>query len=66
MLRAFRGMATEVIVTEKASPRRMRAEELARHATAVLEPDGVTVEPDLMRAVPAAVERGAGMPTRPC
>jgi dihydrofolate synthase/folylpolyglutamate synthase len=60
MLRALRGIATEVIVTENASPRRMRADVLARHAVDVLGPERVSVQPDLARAVQAAVDSALG------
>jgi dihydrofolate synthase/folylpolyglutamate synthase len=59
MLASVRGIATEVIVTENGSPRRMPADELARHAADVLGPDRVTVQPDLARAVQDAVARAA-------
>ena len=62
MLAALRGLATEVIVTENASPRRMRAEDLARHAVDVLGRERVTVQADLTRAVEAAVDRAAAVP----
>jgi dihydrofolate synthase/folylpolyglutamate synthase len=62
MLRALRGIATEVIVTENASPRRLRAEELARHAVDVLGPERVSVQPDLARAVRSAQDQAAAEP----
>jgi dihydrofolate synthase / folylpolyglutamate synthase len=55
MLRALRDGASEVVVTENASPRRMPAAALAARATALLGPERVTVEPELPRALRAAL-----------
>jgi dihydrofolate synthase/folylpolyglutamate synthase len=60
MLESLRDIAAELIVTENASPRRMRAEDLARHAADVLGPERVTVQPELAGAVQVAVDRAAG------
>ncbi len=55
MLRVLRDGAHEVVVTENASPRRMPAAALAARATALLGAERVTVEPELPRALRAAL-----------
>ncbi|MQA34388.1 bifunctional folylpolyglutamate synthase/dihydrofolate synthase [Modestobacter roseus] len=57
MLRALRGTAAEVIVTENTSPRGMAAEDLGRLAAEELGPDRVVVERALPRALARAGER---------
>ena len=59
MLHALVDTATEVVVTENSSPRRLPVAFLAARATEVLGPDRVTVEPDLRRAVRTALGRAA-------
>jgi len=55
MLTALRDSATEVLVTENTSPRRMPAAALAACAAELLGTERVTVEPDLLRAIRAAL-----------
>src|SRR5205085_6290222 len=62
MLASLAGVATEVIVTENASPRRLPADDLARHAVDVLGPARVSVQPDLARAVQDALNRAGREP----
>ena len=57
MLRALDVVATEVVVTENGSPRRLPAEALAAVAAEVLGQDRVSVRRDLREAVDGAVRR---------
>jgi dihydrofolate synthase/folylpolyglutamate synthase len=63
MLRAMRGSAVEVIVTENSSPRRMPATALAARAAEALGTKGVTLEPLLPHALRSALSRAAGSRT---
>ncbi|MGY1652605.1 bifunctional folylpolyglutamate synthase/dihydrofolate synthase [Geodermatophilus sp. SYSU D01119] len=60
MLRALRGAADEVVVTETTSPRRMPAAALAARAAAVLGAGRTTLEPELPAALREAQRRAGG------
>jgi len=62
MLASLDAVASEVIVTENASPRRMRATDLARHAVDVLGSARVSVQPELGQAVQQALGRAGRDP----
>jgi dihydrofolate synthase/folylpolyglutamate synthase len=59
MLHALRDGATEVVLTENSSPRRLPVAALAARAAEVLGPDRVTVEPHLPHALRASLARAA-------